>query len=399
MKTFPGAKPRAFSIGAGLLTTFTAAALLSACGGGFDGQPPLTNQLYTQTNDSANSTVHFTRNTDGTLTRQETTVTGGAGTNAVGVSGTTGPDSLAGQHSIIVDAPNHLAYVVNGGDDSISVMNINPVTGALTLRNRTLTTAGHIPNSLAMVNGVLYVTFQRGVQQLAAYQVAKDGSLSLIAGYNLAALGNLSVQVQPTQVVKSPDGAYILVNAGPGTNTTMAFQIKPDGSLATPTLQTALASPFASEFVVQGTSSYYMTTSISGKSLNSFAFSAGSLTAAGSATAVGIAAPCWLSIAPNGTYAYVGNGSGAITAYKIGATGTLTLLNSMAATEPSVITGVPSVSADSWISPDSKYFYVTYLGADKVVTYSINVDGSLTKLGENVVGTTTHLSLQGMAGI
>jgi hypothetical protein len=34
-----------------------------------------------------------------------------------------------------------------------------------------------------------------------------------------------------------------------------------------------------------------------------------------------------------------------------------------------------------------------------VVAYSIGADGSLTKLGENIIGTATHLSLQGLVGL
>ena len=92
--------------------------------------------------------------------------------------------------------------------------------------------------------------------------------------------------------------------------------------------------------------------------------------------ASGVGAPCWLSVTPDGRFAYVGNGSGSISSYAIGADGMLSLLQSIAALEPAVL-----------------------LGDDKVVSYAIGGGGELTKATEVVVGTTSQLGLQGMAGI
>jgi 6-phosphogluconolactonase (cycloisomerase 2 family) len=270
------------------------------------------------------------------------------------------------------------------------------------LKRRTPTPAGHIPNSLALSKGVLYVTFLGGSQQLAAYKLQDDGSLSQIAGYGLAALGNLSGAVAPTQVVPSPDGNFVVVSAGTATNAVMSFPVKADGSLGAPVTNTAqIATPFAGAFVARtGEAPAYLSTGISSISLSSYSFSsAGALARTSQVVAAGVAAPCWLAVTPDGKFAFVGNGSGAVSSYAIGSGSTLTLVNSVAAQEPSAITGVNSVAADSWISPDGKFFYVAYLGDDKLVAYSIGSDGSLKKLGENVVGTSTRLSLQGLAGV
>lgn len=71
----------------------------------------------------------------------------------------------------------------------------------------------------------------------------------------------------------------------------------------------------------------------------------------------------------------------------------------MAAAEPGVSAGVNSVAGDSWVSPDGKVLYSTYLGADKIVSYSIAGNGSLTKIDDAVIGTSSGLGLQGLAGI
>jgi 6-phosphogluconolactonase len=402
--------PSRFAAIPGVLTALAISALLAACGGSDDATSvpppvakPLANQLYTQSNETANAVVHFTRQADGTLMRAESTPTGGAGTNAVNASGASGPDSLASQHSVIISADATTIYTVNGGDDSISALSIDQATGALTLLKKSAATAGHVPNSLALDNGVLYATFAAGASQLAAYKVAADGSLTQVGAYDLKALGNLA-SAAPTQVVTAPDGKSIVVNAGTASNAILSFPVNADGTLGAPTTNaTQLATPFAGAFLPTGTSPVYLATSTSLVSLTEFSYaSGGALTtvSTGVATGVpGVAAPCWLVVSPDGNTAFVGNGSGAISSYGISATTGLTLLDATAAEEPGVKTGVTAVAADSWISADGKFLYTAYLGDDKIVAYAIGLDGSLAKLGETVVGTSTGLSLQGLAGI
>jgi 6-phosphogluconolactonase len=386
-----------------LVTAVGLASALTACGGGGDDGTAilLTNQLYTQSNESSNAVVHFNRNSDGTLVRAETTSTGGAGTNGIGASGALAPDSLASQHSIVLSTDGSILYTVNGGDDSISAMSVNQTTGALTLLKKNPATAGHIPNSLAVNKGYLYATFLGGSDALAAYKVASDGSLTQVGAYDLKALGGLTT-ASPTQVIASPDGASLVVNAGTGSNAIMSFPVNADGTLGTPvTNSTQLATPFAGAFLPQLSSPVYLATSTSLVSLTEFSYSAGALMqlSAGVASGIaGVAAPCWLVLNPAGTLAFVGNGSGVISTYSVSPTAGLKLLNATAATEAGVKTGVTSVAADSWVSADGKFLYTAYLGDDKVVAYSIGSDNTLTKLGQSVIGTSTGLSIQGLVG-
>jgi 6-phosphogluconolactonase len=362
----------------------------------------LANQLYTQTNDTANAIVHFTRSTDGTLVRAESTPTSGAGTAAVGVTGTVAPDSLAGQHSLVISADHTMLFVVNAGDDSISSFSINQMTGATTLLKKSAATAGHFPNSLAVSNGKVYATFRAGTSSMAAYNVGTDGSLTQIGAYDLTTLGSLAAAATPTQSVVSPDGKTLVVNAGPATNAIMTFPIQADGTLGTPvTTANAVVTPFAGEFVPGATQQTYLVSDVSEVKLDELSLTAGAFTQTSTAAfsgVPGVAAPCWMALTPDGKTAFIGNGSGAISSFSIGTSG-LTLLNATAAEEPGVKTGVTAVAADSWISADGKFLYTAYIGDDKVVAYSIGLDGSLAKLGEQVIGTSTGLSLQGLTGI
>lgn len=387
-----------------------AAPLLAACGGGSDDTPAATpastpmlaNQLYTQTNESANTVLQFSRGSDGRLTRAATVATGGMGTNGIRLNGTPGPNTLGSQFSVITVPDRQLLVVANGGDSSISVLGLDTVTGAPTPMRNTRT-AGLRPNSLAFANGVVYASFLGGTLQLGAYRLGGDGALAQIGLYNVAQMGGLtSAQVAPTQIVVSPDQRFVVVSTGTASNAVLCFPINADGSLGNPVANTTqFATPFAGAFVrTTGGATVYLSTGITGISLTAYTMSStGVLTMASQAAATGVGAPCWLSVTPDGRFAYVGNGSGSISSYAIAADGMLTLLQSMAAAEPSVLAGVNSVAGDSWISPDSRVLYSTYLGADKIVSYTIGTNGSLSKIDDDVIGTTSGLGLQGLAGV
>ena len=382
------------------LFTMSALALaLSACGGSSSGSnaqitqaAPLTNQLYTQTNESANAIVHLTRAADGSISIKNRASTGGLGLNGVKPGATSpGPNSLVSQNSIIVSDDKTTLLAVNAGDASVSVFAIDQTSGDLTLKKASKL-QGATPTSLALRNGVVYVLFQTGAQQVGAYTLQADGALLQLGLYALPAGA-----ATPTQVVVAPDGKNVVVSAGTGSNMVASFPIATNGTLgAAVSNSSGINTPFAGAFA---STSVYLSSDITGKALASYSFnSAGVLSLIGS-VASGEGAPCWLVVAPNGKFAWVGNGAGSISSYAVSASGTLTLLNSKAAFENGVLTGVTSVAGDSWVSADGKFLYSDYLGDDKIVAYSIGADGSITKLNEQVIGTTNKLSLQGLTGI
>lgn len=363
-------------------TALAAAAVLAACGGGSDDAEPAVptaaNQLYTQTNLSANTVVHLARNADGTLTLRNSVATGGAGTN-------TGADPLVSQNSLIVTPDHRTLFTVNAASNSVSAFAIDPATGDLSLLAHNATT-GTFPVSLAYKEGLLYVLFQ-GSQTVQAYAV-KNGVLGTSLGsYNIIGAGP-----KPTQITLSPQGDYLTVSAGTVSNELVAFPVGTDGRLGTALASTAdVQSPFAGVFVNATT---FLSTSAGIHALQALRFSAGGFTAINTPL-VGDAAgvPCWLVVTPDGRYAYTGNGgSGSISAYRIASDGSLTLLNAQAANE-----GI-AVAGDSWISTDGKFLYTAYLAAGQVLAYAIQADGSLTKVGAPAVVTTGN-TMQGLAGI
>ncbi len=86
---------------------------------------------------------------------------------------------------------------------------------------------------------------------------------------------------------------------------------------------------------------------------------------------------CWVEITPDQRYAYTANFiSGTISSYRLGADGTVTLLNRTAAVE-----GLTSQPTDVRIGPDGHYLYNLLRGQGEVASYLIEPDGSLSPRG------------------
>lgn len=408
-----------------LVTALTMTAVLAACGGGDDAPAPTTTtapttptapvtppaatktaQLFAQTNDTQNAVLHFVRNADGTLTAKPSVATGGHGTNGVNyfMGNIVAADALTSNNSVIVSPDGTRLFVANAGDNTVSVFSISGA-GDLTLL-AVSPTGGIRPTSLAIsATGVLYVTHQQGAQELGAFRVGTNGQLTSIGQYPVVVQDAL-----PTQVTLSPDGKFVIVNGFLKTvsptvplNTLLAFPVQADGTLGTPVDSTSAgAGPFGGRFGSGALAATYIVTDAPGGTVESFNFSAtaGTFTSLGTpSTVTGQAAPCWITLSPDNRFAYIGNGSGAVSLFSIDSTGKLTLVNAVAATETPVAGQTSAFANDSWVSPDGKFFYQDYAGDDKIVAYQIGSDGSLTKLGEQPANTQSKISLQGLTGL
>lgn len=379
-----------------------AAFTLAACsGGGGDAQSINADRLFTQTNETDNAVLMFTRNRDGSLSQGVRVPTGGHGTDGVSyfAGDVVAPDTLASNHSVIVAPEANRLFVANSGDATVSVFALDPVTHAPTLLSAA-PTGGQLPTSLAYHAGVLYVTHQKGDQQLRAYRVENDGRLTQIGAYAL-----VQTDALPTSVAASPDGSSIVVNvplAGPGgpqLNRIVTFPVLADGRLGAPSTTDAQSPvPFGGTFAHGNLGHVYASADASG-GFNTYTLSQSTIKGLSGPIISGEAAACWLAITPDNRYVFVGNGAGTVSSYTLDASGRATLLNAVAVQEPPV-NGLPtSLAGDSWVSADGKFLYQSYLAADKVVVYAIGSDGSLSKVDEKAASTRSGVSLQGMAGI
>jgi 6-phosphogluconolactonase (cycloisomerase 2 family) len=378
------------------------AAALAGCGGGSSAgvsadTTAASNQLYSETNTTSNTIVRMARNAaDGSLTVTDSTSTGGVGTNGLTVAGTTAAaNSLGSQFAVTTSSDGKTLFAVNAGDNTISAFSIDS-TGKLTLLKKN--GADDFPNSLGYSKGYLYAAFL-GSSQVIAYKVGSDGSLTAVGTKSLAAGGAFV----PTQVKASPDGAFLLV--GSKSAAIISYPINADGSLGAAVrnstenkvdLTKDIQVPFDGVFMGNRT---YVVADVASASLASYMLKDdGTLTPITPALTNGQKASCWLSITPNGKWAYVGNGGGSISLYSVSTTGVLALVNATAANENI------NVAGDSWISGDGKYLYSTYLKDGSVVAYSINdTTGALTKVGMKVQVTpangSTSSPMQGVVGL
>lgn len=381
------------------------AVLLAACGGSDDhpALPPVA-QLFAQTNDTHNMVLHYLRNADGSLVPQAPVSTGGKGTNGINyfMGNTVGPDALTSNHSVVVSDDGRQLFVANAGDNTVSVFSIAQA-GGLTLQ-AVSPTGGIQPTSLAFNAGVLYVTHQRGMNELGAYRVGSDGKLTALGQYPV-----LQQDALPTQVSVSPDHKYVVVNGflsaltptTPG-NTLLAYPINGDGTLGKAVASATIGvGPFGGVFGHCAQAGTYVTADAAGTTATSYSFSAGGAFSpmSGPVKVAGQMAPCWIAITPDNRFVYVSNGSGTISLFALDGAGKLTLVNATAASEPGIKAGATSFAADAWISPDGKFLYQDYAGNDKIVVYAIGGDGALTRMGEQPAGTKAGISLQGAAGI
>ncbi|MCA8023620.1 lactonase family protein [Burkholderia metallica] len=376
---------------------------LSACGDGID-LPPSSPQLFAQTNDTNNAVLRFIRNANGTLTPLPTVQTGGKGTNGVNyfMGNTVSPDALTSNHSLIVSPDGKRLFVANAGDNTITTMSIAP-NGDLSVQ-AVSPTGGIRPTSIAFANGVLYVTHQQGANELGAYRVGADGSLTSIGQY-----ATVQQDALPTQVGISPDGKFVIVNVllkslqpVQPNQTLLAFPVNSDGTLGQPVVsKSSSVGPFAGRFGTGSRGGVFVTADAPAGTASAYTFApTGTFSSTSPPVPVtGQAAPCWISITPDNRFVYISNGQGTVSLFSLGADGRLSLENPVAASESGTALSATSFAADSWISPDGKFLYQDYSGADKIVSYAISATGALTKVGEQPVNTASKISLQGLTGI
>ncbi len=192
--------------------------------------------LYIQSNNAAfgqNAVIAFSRDTsDGSLTMLGSVLTGGTGFD--NVDQRLGPDDTDGE--LAVAANNSFLLAVNGGSDTVSVLNIGN-KGTLSLAGPPVSSQGNVPASVAVVasslkkvedlvyvvnrgNGVLSTeaapnavdgTRTRGTPggtNFTGFTLNKNGALTPISGSTEVLADGSS----PSQMVVSMDGNFVFGN-------------------------------------------------------------------------------------------------------------------------------------------------------------------------------------------
>lgn len=336
----------------------------------FDRASNTVGQVYTMSNSSAgNAVLAFDRSADGSLTAAGSYPTGGLGTGG----------GLGNQGGLVLDG-NRLA-VVNAGSNEVSLFNVNG-DGSLALADR-ISSGGTMPISVTISHDVLYVLNAGGAGNISGFSISPSGDLSSIAGSTRPLSSGAS---GPAQVSFAPGGRWLVVTEK-ATNVISSYAVDQNGVATGPTVTPSSgATPFGFGFTNSGT---LVVSEAFGGAANASALSSygangsGTWSAISASVATTETAACWIVVTNSGRYAYTTNaGSGTISGFSI-QQGTLTRLDASGVTGT---IGAGSGPSDMALSRDSRFLYARAGGTNQISAFSVGADGSLTALSGWVGG-------------
>jgi len=323
--------------------------------------------VYAMTNDAeGNEVLAYSRARDGSLTLQDTYETGGEGTSRI---------RLSSQGPVVLTKDGRQLLVANVGSSEISVFDVRRV--GLELRS-VVPSGGSMPNSITVRGDLVYVLNNggMGLGNITGFHLSNDSSLLPIAGSTraLSAPGS-----DPAQVSITPDGDSLVVTEK-ATSKILTWKLtKNDEPFGRQIHDSDGLTPFGFDFTRDGT--FVVTNAEEGivgaATASSYTLEGGFRTISGSVPDFR-SEVCWTVISKDQRYAFITNfGDGTISSYTIAADGSITLLESIAAT---TTFGELSIR-DADQSKDGRYLYAIDITSRMVHGWAIEKDGSLTSIG------------------
>ncbi len=386
-----------------LLSTF---GLAAGCGSGnsttssASTTASVTPALYVETNSlSGNAVLAYSRNTDGSLTTIGTYPTSGNGEGLPTAPGAL-PFPIGGATGSVRLSPNgSYLYAVDAGSNDVAAFTV-AANGSLSLIG-TYPTGGTAPSSISInaTGTYLYVMNSGSVPNanntpgsITGFTVGGSGSLTAISGSTQPLSAN--AYVDPAEVAFSPDGSYLAVTEKqPGATGTIDIYPVTGGTAGAPVSQPSSGNiPFGFSFTPAGALVVANAESVS--TPNAATLSSYTATAAGALTVISSRIPdlqsaaCWVALTSTGNYAYTTNTiSGSISGYSVSSTGTLALLTTNGITAPQAATTGP---IDLAVAPGDSFLYVLNSNAGAtpgtIAGFSIGTGGALTAITTNVSG-------------
>jgi 6-phosphogluconolactonase (cycloisomerase 2 family) len=398
--------------------------------------------LYMQTNEVANSIIHYQWSANGALAEVERVATGGAGSGDLSpIYHTKRPNDFEGAGSVILTPDRRFLFATNGGDNSVSSFAVDK-KGRLTLRDvkRTGNTQAGGAKSLAYSpsSRTLFVVHTFGPDHLRLMSVDGEGKLTPRPEQYSVNTMDWSNRV-PTMSVLSPDGKFLFVGTtfdelpsrknpdgslilwiphkdgalhviasnAPDPDGIVVFPVGEDGALRERSFYDARgASPFYIAFLHNRPDTFVVGYAVSdGVSIGkvdangkiTFSTPVTLNTSAGRPSEL-----CWLAVSPDDRWVFTTNfGYSNISSYriegnelsiakdpaspKVPGDGTFRAINGTVSSGPS----------DNWLTPDGEYLYQIYGNASKLVGYATRPDGSLAEVTSVAI---PYNSPEGLAG-
>ena len=344
------------------------ALLLGAAGASLAAPPqPVGGAVYTMSNAAAgNEVVVYPRAANGQLGAADRIATGGLGLGA----------GLGNQGGVALSDDGRWLFVVNAGSDDLSVFAVGEA--GLTLV-QTINSQGDRPVSVTQSGDLVYV-LNAGSDSLAGFRMDAHGLLAPIPGSPrpLSGAGVGAAQIQFGL------GGHALVVSEKASNKLVVYEIDRDGApeAAPEVVDSVGPTPFGFDFGLRG---HLFVSEAAGGAANASSVSSYRLTRDGrletvsGAAPTGLTAACWVVVSPDGRFVYSADaGSNAISGYRAGPDGTLTLLDADGVTAS---TGAGSTPLDLAISVDGRYLYALNGGNHTLAEFRIGNDGGLTPIG------------------
>jgi 6-phosphogluconolactonase len=320
---------------------------------------------FTMTNSpSGNSVLAYVIGPGGSLIPAGSFSTHGTGTGV----------SLADQSSLALSSDHRWLFVVNAGDNSLSVFRVHSLFGSASLLSfdDKVSSHGTLPVSVAVHGSFVYV-LNAGTSlvpgNIFGFYFGDHGLLFPLRGSSEPL--STSASTAPAEIAFNQVGTVLVVSEK-NTSVLDTYAVGPQGYASGPTVTPSGGNtPYGFAFGRAGT----LVVSDAGPgALSSYSVaSSGALTVETGLLADGQTAACWVATADSGQIAFTSNAhSNTISTYGVASNGDLTLLVPVAAT-----TG----AADTDLAvggPSGHYLLVYDAGAGEIQEFAIGSGASLT---------------------
>jgi 6-phosphogluconolactonase len=320
--------------------------------------------VFTMTNSTqGNAVLAFQHSSKGDLTFLDAYDTGGIGTGA----------GLGNQGGVVLDKSGTRLFVVNAGSDSLSVFGVGRHGLALL---DVESSGGSLPISVTVPRDLVYVLNAGGDGNIAGFRLAKNGTLSPLAG-SMRPLSDSGTG--PAQIGFSPDGRVLVVTEK-ASNSLVTYAVGdnglPDGPIVTPSEgDTPFGFSFGRRnrlFVSEAFGGVPQASAVSSYDVGRDAI----VHPITSSLPTHQTAACWLVVTGNGRYAYTTNtGSDSITGLALARNGEASLLDADGFTAQTGATPI-----DAAFSRDSHFLYVLNSADGSLSAYRVKAHGSLMPL-------------------
>ena len=336
-------------------------------------------------NADRNEIIEFQREADGSYAKSHFD-TFGRGTGGVN-------DPLESQGSLTLSTDRSLLFAANAGSGDVTVFHVHH--NALVFADKE-PSGGSQPVSIAQRGNSVYVLNSGGAGSVVGFRLESNGHLHKIpnstAFLSANATGGASISI-------SPDGNFVAVVERTA-NKIDTFRVKPDGTLATPTVTPSSgAGAFSAQFAPDGKLIVSETgpANVSlGSAISSYTLLPnGALAVVSQSIATDGAANCWNAISPDGSRVYASNaGTSTIAGFAVDQNGVLTPLNG------TIVGANPegSTNLDIAISGDGKYLYSLNGKVGAIGVFAIKSDGTLQEVTQ-IEGLPQAVGFNGIAAL